>query len=144
MFLCELLHKPHIVVALIVGALAEFAFHAVDSLFQARGVAEGLACLLFHRGVVGNPHHLRQIAYAGVVGNTHHATCGLLLTTQNLQQRRLAGAVLANECDAVTVVDYEACLAEQRLHAKLNFQVFNRYHRDLRFTKCKSTKKRAN
>ena len=116
----EPLHESHVVVALVVGALGEFAFHALHALLQPRCVAERLAGLFLHGGIVGQPHHLRQIAYRGVVRNIDRAARGLLLATQNLQQRRLARAVLAHEGDAVAIVDDETCLAEQRLHAKLH------------------------
>ena len=120
MLLCESLNESHIVIALVVGALAKFALHTVNALLQARGVAESLARFLLHGGIIGQLHHLRQITDGGVVRNAHHATRRLLLTTQNLQQRRLTGPVLAHKCNAVAVVHHEACLAEQRLHPKLH------------------------
>ena len=116
----ESLDESHIVIALVVGAFAKFTFHTVNALLHARGVAESFARLLLHGGIVGQLHHLRQIANGGVVRNAYHATRRLLLTTQNLQQRRLAGSVLAHKCNAVAVVHHEACLAEQRLHPKLH------------------------
>ena len=118
--LCEPLNKSHIVIALVIGAFAKFTFHTVNALFHASSVAEGLARFLLYGGVIGQFHHLRQIANGGVVRNAYHATRRLLLTTQNLQQRRLAGSVLAHKCNAVAVVHHEACLAEQRLHPKLH------------------------
>ena len=60
------LHELHVVVAFVVGPFAELLVHTVDSLLEQRLVGERLACLFAHGGVVGEVHHLWQIAYDDV------------------------------------------------------------------------------
>ena len=133
MLLREPLHQRHIFVALVVGALGQFALHTVDFRLQARRVGESLARLLGDGCRVGQLHHLRQIAHRRVRRNVHHATRRLLLSAQDFQQRRFPGTVLADERYAVAVVHHEVRPAEQRLHAKFHFQIFYGYHRNLQF-----------
>ena len=116
----EPLHQRHILRALIVSALAQLAFHAVDASLQASGVAESLARLLTHCGLIRQAHHLRQITNCRVSWNGHRAGGRLLLTTQYLQERGLPRPILTHKGNAVAIVHHKAGTAEQRLHAKLN------------------------
>ena len=61
MLLCESLNESHIVIALVVGALAKFALHTVNALFHACGAAESLARLLLHSGIIGQLQHIAEL-----------------------------------------------------------------------------------
>ena len=122
------LHQLHIVVAVVVAALVQLALHAVEASLQLMDVGKGLLSLLAHRRPVLQVHHLRQVADGGVALHVDAAGSSPLLAADNLQQGRLAGAVLAHQGDAVARVHNECGVAEQWLDAKLNLQSFNRNH----------------
>ena len=120
----EALHELGVALALEVGAVGHLLLHPLQLLLHLGIVGEGLASLLAHGRVVGQPHHLRQIA----AGNGYHAARGLLLATQYLEHRTLARTIFADQGDAVVVVDDKAHVAEQWLRAKLHGKSFYRNH----------------
>ena len=124
----EALHELGVALALEVGAVGHLLLHPLQLLLHLGIVGESLASLLAHDRVVGQPHHLRQIADGGAAGNGDHATRGLLLATQYLEHRTLARTIFADQGDAVVVVDDKAHVAEQWLRAKLHGKSFYRNH----------------
>ena len=122
------LYQGQIAFALIVSTFCQFLVHTVQTLFHLRDVSKCLLGFFTNGGIVLKVHDLRQIADPAVIGDAHRSCCRLLLTTENLQHRRLACSVLADKGNTVSVVDDKTCISEQRLHAKLNFQSFYRNH----------------
>ena len=124
----ELLDQLGIALALVVGAVGHFLLQPLDALLHAGGVDEGFAGLFDDGGVVGEFHHLRQIAYGGVVGDGYSARGGFLLSAEYLEHGRFAGAVLAHERYAVAVVDDKTHVMEERAGAELYSEIFYRNH----------------
>jgi len=124
----ELLDQLGIALALVVGAVGHLLLQPLDALFHAGGVDEGFAGLFDDGGVVGEFHHLGQIAYGGVVGDGYGARGGLLLSAEYLEHGRFAGTVLAHERYAVAVVDDETHVMEERAGAELYSEIFYRNH----------------
>ena len=120
----ELLDQLGIALALVVGAVGHLLLQPLDALFHAGGVDEGFAGLFDDGGVVGEFHHLGQIAYGGVVGDGYGARGGLLLSAEYLEHGRFAGTVLAHERYAVAVVDDETHVMEERAGAELYSEIF--------------------
>ena len=121
-------HQSHVAIAFIVGAGRQLFTELVDTGFQVEVGGESLARFLTHSGVVGEPHHLWQIADGGVIGDSHHSVGGFLLATENLKHGALAGTVLAYEGNTVVVVDHKRHIMKQRLSAKLHKKVLYRNH----------------
>ena len=117
----ELLNQRHVVIALIVGTLAELLLHTRYAVGHLLDVGEGLLSLLTHRGVVLQNHNLRQIAYGALAGHAHGACRGLLHATQDLEHRRFAGTILTDKGNTVFVVDDKGRIAKQGFYAKLYF-----------------------
>ena len=124
MFRGKPFHERGILFALIVSAFRQLVVKFVHTCLQLCHVSESLSCLLSHGGIVLKNHHLWQIAYGSVVRYSHHSLCGFLHSTENLKQCRLSSTVFSHECYSVSVVDDEACTAEQRFYSKLNFKLF--------------------
>ena len=118
------LHQLHVVLALIVGALVHLPLHLLHVFFQLADVGKCLLGLGAHGGVVLQHHHLRQVAYYCIGGHGNRTLRGLLLSAENLEQRRLACTVLAHEGYPVASVDDEARSVEQGLHPKLHLESF--------------------
>ena len=118
----------HVAVALVVGALSHLLLHTAQLSLNLRPTGKGLAGLLQDGGVVGELHDLWQIAYLAVVRDGDGTGGGMKKSAEHLQHRRLPGAVLAHEGDAVVVVDDEADIVEERLGAELYGEVVYRNH----------------
>ena len=114
------LHELHVVVALVVGALAHLALKLFDALPEPGNARKSLLGLLAHGGVVLQSHDLGQVANGRVGRHADVARRGLLLSAQYLQQGRLARPVLAHECYAVAGIDYETGVLEQGFDAELH------------------------
>ena len=79
----------------------------------------------FDYGVlVGNHHHLRQIAHGDVALADQRAGGWFLLAGKDFQKGRFACAVLAHEGDAVFLIDDKRGAGEQRRCAKRHGDVF--------------------
>ena len=121
----ETLHQGHVLGTLVVGALGHLLLQTVHAFLHPCYVGKGFPCLLAHGGVVLQYHDLGQIAYACVVGYADGAAGGLLLSAEYLEQRRLAGTVLAHQGYAVAVVHHEAGVGKQGLDSELYSQGFD-------------------
>ena len=90
-----------------------------------------LKCLfgLFAYGVfVAEDHHLGQVADGAVVLERHGASRGLLQAGKDLEQGRLARAVLSDERDAVFFVYNKRHVRKERTCAEFNTEIFYRKH----------------
>ena len=83
-FLGEFLHKSHIRVTLIVGAIGKLTIHIVDLSLHLCHFGESLASFFAHCSVILKNHHLWQIADSLVVWHGYIATCRLLLAAKYL------------------------------------------------------------
>ena len=104
----KLLYQCQIALALVVRTLSQLLVQRIHLLLQLRHIRERFLRLLTNGGIVLQNHYLRQIAYRRIVGNAHHATGRLLLSTEYLEQGRLACPILTHQGDAVAIVHHKA------------------------------------
>ena len=118
------LDQGQIALTLVIGAFCQLLVHLVDASLQLRDVGKGLLCLLTNRRIVLQDHHLWQIANPAISRHTHITSCRPLLSTEDLQHRRLTGTILTHQGNTVTGVDDETGISEQGVHSKLHLQSF--------------------
>ena len=105
--------EPGVVVGLVVGALGNLVGEPFLESHEVVDAAEGGEGLVDNgAGGVGD-HLLGEVADLLAGGDDHGARLGLLPAAEDLEERRLAGAVLAHEANAVVVGDVEGDVVEQ-------------------------------
>ena len=120
----ESVDEGHVLRRVVVAPRGQLGLHVVEARLQ-RGVAgESLARLLAHGGVVGQAHHLGQVAYRGALRHGDRAPRGLLQSAEYFEHGRLARAVLARQGHALAVAYDERHVGEQGLSPELNRQMF--------------------
>ena len=122
------LQESGIVVRLIVGAFGDLGSQPLQLAFHLIQLAESRQRLFNHRAHSVGHHLLRQVAHR--LARSHHngAALGLLPSTQDLQQRRLAGAVHAHQANTVVVADVEGDILEKVGPRELDRKVVNADH----------------
>ena len=75
-------HQLHVLLALIVGTLAQLSLQLLHVGFQVGYVCKGFLGFLADGRVVLQVHHLRQVAYGAAVGYDHVTRCRRLLPTE--------------------------------------------------------------
>lgn len=103
----QLLDEQHVVGALVVGAGRELVVDAVDFCLDFMEMGERLACLVEHGALVFGKEVLGQVSHDAVFWHRNGASCGCADAGQDLEQRALAGSVLAHESYAVLRVYLE-------------------------------------
>ena len=98
---------------LVVGPFGDFGRQPLDLRLQPQHLLEGFGRLLGQRGRVGHLHLLGQVAHRALAVFGHGARRGLLQPHDQLQQGRLARAVLAHQTDAVLGVDQKRNIVEE-------------------------------
>ena len=123
-FVGELFHELQIFLAFVVGAPQELLVEVVEMLLHLIDVVERLFGFFNHGVLVGNHHHLGQIAHGDVALTDERAGGWLLLTGKDFQKGRFARAVFAHEGDAVFLIDDKGGAGEQRRCTKRHGDVF--------------------
>ena len=75
----EAVNEGHVLRRVVVAPRGQLGLHGVEARLQGGVAGEGLARLLAHGGVVGQAHHLGQVAYRGALRHGYRAPRGLLL-----------------------------------------------------------------
>ena len=110
---------------LVVGALRHLNVQLLQLPLHHLQVLERHRCLLTHGAAVIERHLLWQVADSDLPGVGYIPLCRLLQSSHDLQQCRLAGAVLAHERHPFILVEYERDLVEECKSAKFNGEIFN-------------------
>ena len=108
----HLLDELHIFVALIVCTCRQFVVDSVNFCLYLMQVGKGLAGFVEDGTSVLCHQVLRQVSHYAVLGNRNRASCGFSYTGYYLEQRALAGAVLAHKCYTVLLVYLEGNILE--------------------------------
>ena len=103
----QLLDEQHVVGALVVGAGSELVVDAVDLRLDFMEMGERLARFVEHGALVFGKEVLGEVGHDAVFGRRNGAACGCADAGQDLEQRALAGSVLAHESYAVLGVYLE-------------------------------------
>ena len=119
----HLFDECHIFIALVVRALGELAIEFLYLALHLAQMGEGLRGFFKHGAPVFGHQVLREIGHNGALRSRDGAACGLAHTSENLEERALARAVLAHEGDAVFLVDDEGYITEKGSAGKLYGQV---------------------
>ena len=77
-------HQGHVPGRVIVVPAGQLGLHGVQPPLQGRAGGEGLARLLAHGGVVGEHHHLGQVAHGDTLRHAHRALRGALHAAEYL------------------------------------------------------------
>ena len=117
----EPVDQRHIVIALVVGAFGHLLLHTVKHFFLLDVSGEGLPRLFDHGSVVGELHHLWQIADLRVVRDRDGACGWLLKSAEYFEHGRFAGTVLTHEGNAVAIVHGKTDMVKQGFDAELHF-----------------------
>ena len=120
----ELFHELQIFLAFIVGAPQELLVEVVEMLLHLIDVVERLFGFFDYGVLVGNHHHLRQIAHGDVALADQRAGGRFLLAGKDFQKGGFTCAVLAHKGDAVFLIDDKRGAGEQRRCAKRHGDVF--------------------
>ena len=115
----HLLDKPHVRLAFVVGAGRELFVERRDLPFDFEQVFESPRSLLDERPAVLHGQVLRQVAHFATLADGHTAARGRAYPGDDLQQGRLAGAVLTHQGNPVLVTDGEGDVFEKRRAAEL-------------------------
>jgi hypothetical protein len=118
---------PLVTVALRIGG-AELLLEAPAVGLDDAQLVEGVQRRSAHRAPRGRDAILRQVTDAAPLGHGDGAVVGLLEAGNHAQQRRLAGAVGADQRDAVVLADEPARVVEHGLGAKRATELADREH----------------
>ena len=78
-------------------------------------------------------HDLRQVTYLKIVRNSYFTVCRALQSAYELQNGRLAGSVLTDKSNLVTLAYMKVYFIQQGEASVCNCQIVNRYHKPLYF-----------
>ena len=120
--------KAGIGIGLVIGAVSDFVGELLELIFEVGDVLESGEDLLEDRDAAGGDHFLREIANRLSLGADDGARLGLLPSAEDFEERGFAGAVFADEADAVTVGDVESNLVEEILAGELDREIVDRDH----------------
>ena len=126
--LMVLLQQATVFVRLVVGTVGYFLCHASLALLEQIDLFESCQGFFHHSAHTVGDHLLGEIAYRLTRGDDDGARLRLLAVTENFEQCRLAGAILADQADAVVVIDVEGDMVEKVGAGKLDRKVIDSYH----------------